>query len=108
MISSALALMLLAAAPNSATQSREAYARCLKEVVKTSVEKKLEAVAFDSALASACRDKETLFKTNMISADLAMGLKRASSEKAMSEEIADYRTMAKEDFKAALAEAPKP
>jgi heme oxygenase len=108
MISSALAMLLLAAAPNGAAQSREAYARCLKDVVISSVEKKLEAVAFDAALASACRDKETLFKTQMISADMGMGIKRPSAEKAMSEEIADYRNMAKEDFKAALADSPKP
>ena len=108
MISSALVILLLAAAPNGAAQSREAYARCLKEVVKTSAEKQLEAVAFDSALASACRDKENLFKTNMISSEVAMGVKRAVSEKSMVEEISSYRTMAKEDFQAAVAEAPKP
>jgi heme oxygenase len=108
MISSALAMLLFAAAPNSAAQSREAYARCLKDVVISSVEKKLEAVAFDAALAPACRDKESSFKATMISADVGMGIKRASAEKAMSEEITDYRNTAKEDFKAALAEAPKP
>jgi hypothetical protein len=108
MISSALAMLLLAAAPNGAAQSREAYARCLKDVVKASVEKKLEAVAFDTALASACRDKETTFKINMVSSEVAMGIKRTVSEKGMADEIADYRNTAKEDFQAALADAPKP
>jgi hypothetical protein len=108
MMSSALVILLLAAAPNSAAKSRDAYARCLKDVVKASAEKKLEAVAFDAALASACKSEEGLFKASMISSHIGMGMKRDHAEKALVEEIADYRTMVKEDFKAALADAPKP
>jgi hypothetical protein len=108
MISSALAMLLLAAAPNTAAQSREAYARCLKDVVRTSAEKKLEAVAFETELASACKDKEATFKTHLLSADMALGMKRAASEKALAEQISDYRAMAKEDFQAALADGNSP
>jgi hypothetical protein len=44
----------------------------------------------------------------MISSEVAMGIKRTVSEKGMADEIADYRNTAKEDFQAALADAPKP
>jgi hypothetical protein len=107
MISVALAALLLA--PSSApAQSREAYARCLKELVRTSSEKKMEAAAFEAALAAACRDKEALFKNAMISSEVGLGVKRAVAEKGIAEEIADYRSMAKEDYQATLASAPAP
>ena len=97
--------MLMAAPPppqNAAAQGRESYARCLKDFVRASAEKKMDGPAFDAALAAACRDKETLFKNAMISSEVAMGVKRAVSEKGVLEEISTYRSMAKEDFQAEL------
>lgn len=108
MISSALATMLLLAAPNATTQAREGYARCLKDFVRDGVDKKMEPAAFETAFQAACRDKEAAFKAALISADLKMGLKRAGAEKAIAAEVDDYRAMAKEDFESALkASAPK-
>ena len=107
MISYALATMMLVAAPNTAPV-RQSYARCLKEFVREGVEKKMEVAAFSAAFDTACRDKEASFKNAQISADVAMGLKRAASEKAVTAEISDYRAMAKEDYEAALkASEPK-
>ncbi len=108
MISSALAMLLYVAAPNATAESREAFARCLKDVVRTSLEEKKDAATFQAALASACKDKEVMLKSALVSSDVAMGLKRAASEKASAEQIADYRVMAKEDFEAAIAEASTP
>ena len=107
MISYAIATMMLVAAPNTGPV-RENYARCLKDFVRDGVDKKMDAAAFASAFEAACRDKEASFKNAQISADVAMGLKRPASEKAIGAEIADYRAMAKEDFEAAIkASAPK-
>jgi hypothetical protein len=108
MISTALVLMLVYAGPNAVAESREAYARCLKDFVRTSSEKKMEPSAFDAAIMSACKDKEAMLRTALTSADLAMGLKRAASEKSTSDQIADYLSMAKEDYKADFETAPKP
>ena len=108
MISSALTAMLLLAAPNATAQAREGYARCIKQVVADAAEKKMDAAAFDAALASACRDKEAAFRNATVTSEVAMGIKRAVSEKGISDEIADYRSMAKEDLGEALkASAPK-
>jgi hypothetical protein len=107
MISLSLAL-LLAAAPDATSQNREAYARCLKDFMRASLEQKMEPAAFDTAIVSACKDKEAPLKAALLNADLAMGLKRAASEKSTSEQIADYLSMAKEDYRADLASAPKP
>jgi D-alanyl-D-alanine dipeptidase len=106
MISIALVSML-AGAGSPSSEGREAYARCLKEFKRVSLEQKMEPAAFDAAVATACRDKQLLFKTALINADVAMGMKRAASEKAIGEQIADYIAMAKEDFRAELASAPK-
>jgi hypothetical protein len=105
MISIALALFVAAGSPSS--EGREGYARCLKEFMRSSLEQKMEPAAFDGAVVSACRDKQSLFKTALINADLAMGMKRAASEKAIGEQIADYISMAKEDYRAELASAAK-
>lgn len=106
MISIALASML-AVAVSPSSESREGYARCLKDFMRASLEQKMEPAAFDAAIATACRDKQALFKTALINADLALGMKRAASEKAIGEQIADYIAMAKEDYRAELASAPK-
>jgi hypothetical protein len=110
MISSALAMLLLvvAAGKNPAAQTREGYARCLKDFVRASAEKKMDAAAFETALAAACRDKEALFKNTMVSSEVGLGVKRAVAEKGIQEEISDYRTMAKEDFQAELTLASSP
>jgi hypothetical protein len=108
MISTAIALVMFTAAPEDASSVRSAYSRCLKEVVKTSVEKKLALTSFDSAVAAACADKEAQLKALLIKSGAATGLKRAVSEQATAEELRDYRTMAKEDFQAELASAPQP
>ena len=110
MISSALAILLLvvAAGKNPAAQSREGYASCLKNFVRASAEKKMDASAFEAALAAACRDKEALFKNTMVSSEVALGVKRAVAEKGIQEEISDYRSSAKEDFQAELTLASSP
>lgn len=107
MISVVVALLLPVAA-DSPSKSRDAYARCLKEFVKTSAEKKLDSGAFAAALGGACKDKEALFKNVMVSSEVAMGIKRAVAEKGISDEINDYQSMAKEDYEAELASIPKP
>ena len=108
MISTALALMLLYASPNATAESREAYARCLKDFARSSAEQKMAPSAFDAAILSVCKDKEATLRSALISSDLAMGLKRASSEKSTAEQIADYLGMVKEDYHADFETAAKP
>ena len=109
MISSAIAMLLLvAAAPaDPARESRDGYANCLKEFVRSAAEKKMDAASFDSGLAAACRDKEALFKTTMVASEVKLGIKRGVAEQGIQQEISDYRSMAKEEFQAELASAPR-
>lgn len=107
MISSAFALLLVLA-PQNAADTRGAYSRCLKEFIQASVEKKLDPAGFEAALATACQDKEVRLKSLLIKSGVSLGMKPGDSERATSEELSDYRLMAKEDFQALLASAPKP
>ena len=102
MVHTAMAMMLLMAAPDAMKQSRENFGRCLKDVVRTSIEKKIDLAAFSTSLGEACKDKEQALRATLLAADAAMGLKRAASEKATDEQIADYRMMAKEDFEVGI------
>ena len=106
MISSAIAMLLMASAPQASQDTRGDYSRCLKDFRKTSLDRKLDAVAVDTAFASACQDKEAVFRAAQIKSGVALGMKRAESEKATSEEIAEYRSLAKEEYRAELASAP--
>jgi hypothetical protein len=103
-----LALALLVSAQNDTADSREAYARCLKSFARTSLEQKMEPGAFDAALGSACKDKEALLKTALTRADLAMGIKAAASSKSTAEQLTDYVSMAKEDYRFEFEAANKP
>jgi hypothetical protein len=104
MISVALTLMMAGpAVPVASVKlSREGYARCLKDLVRKSAEDKVEPPAFDAALAGACRDKEASFKAAMVGEQVSIGIKRAEAERAVLQDIEDYRSGAKEDFRASL------
>jgi len=106
MISLTVALLVLA--PNGLSDSRESYARCLKDFARTSLQQKMEPAAFETALAAACKDKEALLRTALIQSDKAMGIKAAISEKSAAEQLADYRDMAKEDYRFEWEAASKP
>ena len=107
MISSVLALLLVAA-PDAVGQNREAYARCLKDFARASIEKKLEPAAFETELAAVCKDKEAVLKSALLKSDAAMGIKAAVSQKSTAEQIADYVAMAKEDYRFEFDSATKP
>lgn len=108
MISSSLVLALAVAASNPAANSREAFARCIKDVAKTQAATKADAATFSAALSGACKDQEAAFKSALLSADLKLGMSKAASEKAASEQIADYRLMAKEEFEDSLKTVTTP
>ena len=108
MISSALAMMLLVAAPDASGQARKDFARCINDFVKDGVEKKMEAAAFDGAVDAACKDKEANFRTALVGGYVSTGMKRPEAERVVVEQIADYRITAKEAFREFLPPAETP
>lgn len=105
MISSALAMMLLVAAPDASGQARKDFARCINDFVKQGVEKKMEAAAFDGSVDAACKDKEAAFQAALISGYVSTGVKRPEAERMVVEQIGDYRITAKESFREFAAPA---
>ena len=100
MISSALALMLLAApSPEAVARARNDYNRCVTAQLKKSLDAKAEEAAFVSDLATACGAKEAAFRATVISVDTAAGIKRAAAEEGANFEIEDMVANAKELFR---------
>jgi hypothetical protein len=102
MSSSLLALAILLAAADPGVP-RKAFSTCLREFVTTSAEKKLPTDQFDSQISTACASQEQDFRKTVIASDVSRGISRKTSEQGVSDEIADYLTTAKENYRSALA-----
>jgi hypothetical protein len=103
MISSVLAMTLAAAAPgpspDAITRARKAYSACLSGFMKKSLKDGAEPAAFESGLAPACATQEQAFRTAVIAADTASGIKRAAAEENAKFEVDDILNNTKEMFK---------
>jgi hypothetical protein len=103
MISSLLAMTLAAAAPgpspDAIARARKAYSACLTGFMKKSLKDKAEEAAFASGLSPACATQEQAFRTTVVAADTAAGIKRAAAEENAKFEIDDLLTNAREMFK---------
>lgn len=100
MISSALALMFLAApSPEAVARARNDYNRCVIEHLKKSLKDGAEEAIFESGLAPACAAKETAFRSVVVAVDTAAGIKRAAAQEGADFEVEDMVTNAKELFR---------
>jgi hypothetical protein len=104
MISSVLAMTLAAAAPgqsaaDSIARARKAYSACLSGFMKKGLKDGMEDAAFESGLAPACSGQEQAFRTAVIAADTAAGIKRAAAEENAGLEVEDILTNTKEMFR---------
>ena len=100
MISSALALMLLAApSPEAVARARNDFNSCLTAQMKKALKEGAEESAFTTGLGPACAAKEAAFRATVISVDTAAGIKRADAEEGASFEIEDMVTNTKELFR---------
>jgi hypothetical protein len=99
MISTVLAMLLMAPSPEAVALARRDYSRCLSDFMKKSVKERIEPTAFDAALVPACAAKEAAFRNVVISVDLAAGIKRAVAEEGAGFEIEDLQANVKETFR---------
>ena len=100
MISSALALMLLAApSPEAVARARNDYNRCLMEHLKKSLKEDAEETAFESGMAPACAAKQDAFRSVVVAVDTAAGIKRAAAQEGADMEVEYMVTNAKELFR---------
>jgi len=100
MISSLLAVALLwAPPPDPSIAARKAYSNCLNQFVKTTSEKKMAPAEFDTLIDTACPDKAASFRTIMVTADVKRGISRKTAEQGVEDELADFRSSAKETYR---------
>ena len=107
MISHVLAFVLMAAAPPSGLQAKQAslvqarqgYAGCLGTLLRSNLKEKVEPDAFNTAIGSSCKTEEATFRNASVATDISMGTSRASAEQSANFEITDMVTNTKERYK---------
>ncbi len=107
MISHVLVFVLMAAAPPSGLQAKQAslvqarqgYAGCLGTLLRTNLKEKVEPDAFNTTLGGSCKTEEANFRNASVTTDISMGTSRASAEQSANFEISDMVTNTKERYK---------
>jgi hypothetical protein len=99
MISSVLAMLMMAPSPAVIATARRDYSMCLDQFMKKGIKDKMETAAFESSLVPACAAKEAAFRTVVVAADIAVGIKRADAEENARFEIDDIQANIKETFR---------
>jgi hypothetical protein len=105
MISSVLAMLLLAPSPQAIVHARRDLSACLSNYRKQTAKDKLDLPAFETGLKAACAAKEQQLRSAIVAVDTAAGIKRAVAEQGAGEEIDMLRDNVKELF---LNENPAP
>ena len=100
MISSVLALMLMAApSPEAVARARNDYNGCLTALMNKSLKDDTTVDAFKASLGPACAAKEQAFRTIVIAVDTAAGIKRADADENAAFEIEDMVANTLETFR---------
>ena len=90
MLSSLLA-MAMAMQSDTTRASREAFTRCLRQFVESSMQARKTQQQFDTEYAQACTTEQTAFREALIRRDMGMRATRASAEETANLEIEDAR-----------------
>lgn len=107
MISQVLLVALLASAQGNIASARSSYSKCLGGFTRAQVKAGVDAPAFQTNLASACKSEEAAFRAASIATDVAAKIARATAEQNATEEIGYIHENAVETFTSSL-EDPKP
>jgi hypothetical protein len=94
-------MMIAMAAPNPAALNapRKTYAACVKQFETKSLEAKMDAAAYSTALKGACASEAATLVKALIDFDVAMGGKKASAVASAESDVADYRITSEERFR---------
>ena len=104
MISSVLAISLMAAAQLPAAPQRSQFANCLRAFVNEKLEARMAPAEFETAVAAACRDQETAYRTAYVAAATRSGDSRSRAEGDSNVEVQDLRANFLELFRNAQPE----
>lgn len=104
MISYALAFSMMAAAQMPAAAQRQQLASCLRSFVTAKLEERMTPADFEQAVAAACQQQETTFRTAYIAAATRAGDRPAAAERDAGLEIQDLRANYLELFRGSQPE----
>jgi hypothetical protein len=92
MIVSAALVMMLAGAPSADAvgTGRKDFSKCLAAQVQPSLDKKLTAGDFQSAIKKACADKEAAFRAAIVAQDKADKMSDKDAQADADDQIAEY------------------
>lgn len=106
MFSSALALLVMVQAQDPTAAPRRAYGVCLTEFVEAQVRERIAPEQFDTAVATACADREAALRAAIVRRGVAAGDRRPRAEADAATEIEDFRSMTGERYRDAHANLP--
>jgi len=99
MITLVIALALAAPNPSSIDAPRKAFASCLKTFESNQLRAKVDAVAYATAVKSACQAEAQALTDALVRFDVAMGTKRASATANAQRDLDDYRLTSEERYR---------
>lgn len=92
MIPQVLAVTLMVTAQLPGAPQRQQFASCLRSFMTAKLEERMAADSFETALAAACRDQETAYRTAYIEAAVRAGDRRPAAERDVGLEVQDLRS----------------
>ena len=107
----AVALALISAstsmgAPDATRAPREAFTRCLRLFVDTSVRAQKTLEQFDAEFAQACPGEQAALRQAIVAREMANGQRRADGEQAANLEVEDARANFSDIFQMSLPPTP--
>ena len=102
-------VMLAMAAPNPRTLDppRKAYSACIRQFENKSLEAKMGAAAYATAVKGACASEAAALAKALTEFDVAMGSKRAAAAATAASDVADYVLTSEERFRDMVTPASK-
>ncbi|MGK2911829.1 MAG: hypothetical protein ACSLE1_18795 [Sphingobium sp.] len=97
-VSTALMLMLAGTPEEDMGTARKAYAKCLSDFTADARERKIAAPDYKSGLKAKCADKEAAFRTAILAADKADGMKPAEATADADDQVKEYLDKFAEDY----------
>ena len=91
MFSTSLIVSLLLSTQILASAERQRFSTCLRAFVDEKVEARVSGDEFDTAIATACAQQETAYRTAYVAAALRIGDTRTSAERDAALEVEDLR-----------------
>jgi hypothetical protein len=104
MISSAIAVSLMLAAQLPAAGQRQQFANCLRAFMNEKLEARTAVPEFETAVATACREQESAYRTAYVAAATRAGDPRPRAESDSNVEVQDLRANFLELFRGSQPE----